>query len=182
MPHVANGELGSSEHKLLFAHIEECQACFDELTKINATQLRLKDGLAALANSVEPSPAAWQSVRASVGMPAPRPLRSRPVFVLRAVGVAFAMVSLASALSFSHPAWDMGLGAGDSVAGGANQPIQIAQARVDGAASIDARRVSKMLESEPNSSARIDLQSLAISSRDAVDDTFCQSAICGHMQ
>ena len=186
LPHDLNDELSASEHELLRAHLAGCEACFAELQTLGALQRQLRGGLQVATDYVAPSLQAWGKLHSSIKAKRKPPARQpRPAFFLRAIGAAFATLSVMVGAAVLRPAL-MGsfAPASEATAPARIQPTHAVPLQsmrsLARAADPDHKQLVAFLKSEPNQSVRAAISALLEAEARTLDDSACR--FCLRMQ
>ena len=186
LPHDLNDELSASEHALLRAHLAECESCFAELQTLSAMQRQLRAGLQVAADYAEPASGAWHKLHASIQAKRNPPARQpRRAFFLRAIGAAFATLSVMVGAAVLRPTLMGDLApASEAPAPARTSPtvttlLQPVRTQFT-AADPDHKQLVAFLKSEPNQSVRTAISALLEADARALDDSACR--FCLRMQ
>jgi anti-sigma factor RsiW len=190
LPHYLNDELSASERELVQTHLARCEGCFDELRAMGATQRLVRTGLHVATKHVAPSAQAWSKLREvlqSDNKPKPA-LQHRPVFFMRAMGAAFAALSVMVGAAVLRPALVGNLApASEATVAVSTQATLTRQAAQQEPAHVplapvnpDRRLLAAFLKTEPNQSVRSAIAMLTEPDWHGLDEFTCPT--CARMQ
>ena len=171
--HYLNDELSASERELLRAHVAGCEACFAEMQNLGTTQRLLRVGLQAATERIAPSDQAWGKLRASIQSDqAPTHKQPSPHFFLRALGAAFAAISVVVGAMALRPEWTAkGVPTSEATAFVQTQPAPRASAVLS---EPTHRQLAALLKSEPKQSVQTAILVLFETDAPALDAFTCR--------